>query len=113
MPIRKSVSCPVEVTLKVLGGRWKVMILHELLDGVRRFNALARALPSISHRTLVRQLRELEDDDVVARKQFPEVPPRVEYSLTPLGQSLRPVLLAMHDWGVRHAHRVRPGRPAA
>jgi DNA-binding HxlR family transcriptional regulator len=106
MAANKSVSCPVEVTLRVIGGRWKVMVLHELLEGTRRFNVLHRALPRISHRTLIRALRELEADDVVARRLYAQVPPKVEYSLTPFGQSLRPVLQAMHDWGVRHAGRV-------
>jgi DNA-binding HxlR family transcriptional regulator len=103
----------VEVTLRVIGGRWKVLVLRELLDGTRRFGVLLKALPSISHRTLIRQLRELEADDVISRKQYPEVPPRVEYALTPLGASLRPVLLSMHDWGVKHASRVKPSRASA
>lgn len=95
----KSVSCPVENTIRVVGGRWKVLVIHHLLGGTKRFNELQRLLPEISHRTLTKQLRELEAEHVVHRKQYPEVPPRVEYSLTPLGRTLEPVLMAMHEWG--------------
>jgi len=100
---RKVVGCPVEVTLKVIGGRWKVMVLHYLLPGTMRFAALHRKLEGISHRTLTKQLRELEADGVLRRYVYREVPPKVEYSLTTLGKSLEPVLLAMHAWGERFA----------
>jgi DNA-binding HxlR family transcriptional regulator len=103
---RKSISCPVETTLAVIHGRWKVLIIHHLLDGVKRFGALHRAMAGISHRTLTQQLRELERDGLVRRKVYAEVPPKVEYSLTPLGKSLHPVLLAMHDWGEAYARKV-------
>lgn len=93
-------SCPVKSTLEVIGGRWKVLVIHFLLAGPLRFGELARALGSISARTLSKQLRELEADGVVDRKDFGEIPPKVEYSLTPLGKSLEPVLLAMEAWGV-------------
>lgn len=96
---RKAVSCPVETTLRVIEGRWKVLVLHHLLDGVKRFNELNRLLVGVSPRTLAKQLRELERDGILRRKVFSEIPPRVEYSLTPLGKSLEPVLLAMGDWG--------------
>lgn len=96
---KKTISCPVETTLGIIGGRWKVLVLHELLGGVRRFNELDRNLPGISNRTLSRQLRELEADGVVHRKVYREVPPKVEYRLSKLGQSLEPILRAMHDWG--------------
>jgi len=95
-----AVSCPVESTLEVIGGRWKVLIIHFLLAGPTRFGELARSLGSISARTLSKQLRELEADGVVNRKDFGEIPPKVEYSLTPLGKTLEPVLLAMEAWGV-------------
>lgn len=103
---RKSVGCPVETTLAVIHGRWKVLVIHHLLDGVKRFGELHRALAGISHRTLTQQLRELEAHRLIRRKVYPEVPPRVEYSLTPLGESLHPVLIAMHEWGESYARKV-------
>ncbi len=102
---KKAVSCPVETTLSIIGGRWKVLVLHELLDGVHRFGELDRKLTGISNRTLTRQLRELETDGVVHRKVYREVPPRVEYRLTALGKTLEPILLAMDEWGVRYGKR--------
>lgn len=95
----KHLSCPVERTLKVIEGRWKVLVLYYLVAGTKRFNELHRLLKNISHRTLTRQLRELERDGIVHRKVYPQIPPRVEYSLTRHGESLKPVLKAMHDWG--------------
>lgn len=100
---KKAVSCPVEQTLEIIGGRWKVFVIHELLQGTRRFNELERALVGVSHRTLTQQLRELEQFGIVRREVFGEVPPKVEYSLTPLGRSMQPVLMAMHQWAVEHA----------
>lgn len=96
---QKAASCPVETTLKVIGGRWKVLIIHFLLEDTKRFGELTRCLGGISARTLSKQLRELEDDGVVNRKDFGEIPPKVEYSLTPLGKSLEQVLLSMEAWG--------------
>jgi len=103
--LNKHVHCPVECTLKVIEGRWKVLILYYLVDGTKRFNELHRLLDHISHRTLARQLRELEQDGVVHRKVFAQIPPRVDYSLTRLGESLKPVLKAMHDWGQTYRTR--------
>lgn len=102
----KSVSCPVETTLAVINGRWKVLVIHHLLEGIKRFGELHRALPGISHRTLVKQLREMETARLIRRKVYREVPPKVEYSLTPLGESLKSVLLAMHEWGETYAQKV-------
>jgi DNA-binding HxlR family transcriptional regulator len=96
---RKEVGCPVETTLGVLAGRWKVLILHYLLGETRRFNELERLLRGVSHRTLTRALRDLERDGIVRREVFAQVPPRVDYSLTKLGKSLEPILQAMHEWG--------------
>jgi len=107
---KKAVHCPVEQTLDVIGGRWKVMVIHELLQGTRRFNELHRALIGVTHRTLTKQLRELEDRGVVHREVYREVPPKVEYSLTPLGESLSPVLMAMHTWALKHADELAGGR---
>lgn len=95
----KQLNCPVESTLRVIEGRWKVLILYYLLPGTKRFNELHRLLKDVSHRTLTRQLRELERDGIVERKVHAQIPPRVDYSLTKLGESIRPVLKALHDWG--------------
>lgn len=102
---RKAVTCPVETTLTVIGGRWKVLVLHELFGGVKRFNALHRTLVGVSHRTLAQQLRELAEAGLVRRKVYLQVPPKVEYSLTPLGESLKPVLDAMHQWGLTYPRK--------
>ena len=98
--------CPAEITLRLIDHRWKLLIFHELLRGTRRFSNLQRRIPGVSHRVLATELRELERDGLVQREVFPEVPPRVEYSLTRVGKSLKPVFLAMHDWGARHAKRL-------
>src|SRR5260370_25035814 len=105
----KSVSCPVETTLAVIGGRWKVLILQHLLEGVKRFNELHGALAGITHKTLTEQLREMEAHSIIRRKVYPQIPPKVEYSLTPLGKTLQPVLTAMHNWAQRHGRAL--GRP--
>jgi DNA-binding HxlR family transcriptional regulator len=107
---KKAVSCPVEQTLEIIGGRWKVMVIHELMKGTRRFNELERALVGVSHRTLTQQLRELEQAGIVRREVFGVVPPKVEYSLTPLGRSMRPVLMAMHQWAEDHAGEIGANR---
>ncbi|GJL61517.1 winged helix-turn-helix transcriptional regulator [Candidatus Nitrospira salsa] len=95
----KNVSCPVEVTLEVIAGRWKILIIHQLLEGTKRFNQLQRELGGITHRTLTKQLREMEERGLLKRKDYREIPPRVEYSLSPVGRSLKRVLLAMQEWG--------------
>lgn len=95
-------NCPVEKTLEVIGGRWKVLILRELFQGVRRFGQLHRALHGITQKMLTQQLREMEEDSIIHREVYLQVPPKVEYSLTPLGESLKPIIDAMHQWGVRH-----------
>lgn len=105
---RKAVSCPVETTLEVIGGRWKVLVLHHLREGTLRFGEIHRRLSGISHRTLSKQLRELEAAGIVERHVYGEIPPKVEYSLTPLGRSLEPVLVAMHHWGETFATRSLP-----
>ncbi|HJP37104.1 MAG: helix-turn-helix domain-containing protein [Gammaproteobacteria bacterium] len=92
-------NCPVEATVDVIGGKWKCLIIHHLIDGTKRFNELRRLIPKITQRMLTSQLRELEADGVVSRKVYAEVPPKTEYSLTKLGKTLDPVLWAMHDWG--------------
>ena len=92
-------NCPVEATMSVIGGKWKCLIIHHLIDGTKRFNELRRLIPAITQRMLTSQLRELEADRIVNRKVYAQVPPKTEYSLTELGNSLEPVLWAMHDWG--------------
>lgn len=92
-------ACPVEVTLTMIGDKWKVLILRELLEGTRRFGALKKALGTVSQKMLTQNLRAMEENDLVRRKVYAEVPPKVEYSLTDKGRSLRPVLEAMRDWG--------------
>lgn len=95
--------CPVDVTLAVIGGKWKaVLVFHMSRGGTQRFAELRRKTPGISERVLTRQLRELEADGIVRREVFPEVPPRVEYSLTGYGHTLKPITEAMCEWGKRH-----------
>jgi len=96
------VGCPVEITLALLGNKWKVLILRELFKGTRRFGELSRGVPNISQKMLTQQLRQMEEDNLVSRKIYAEVPPRVEYSLTDIGTSLRPILDAMHKWGAKY-----------
>ena len=100
---KKAVGCAVETAIEIIGGRWKVLILQELFGGVRRFSELHRALSGVSHRTLTQQLRELEAHGIVRRKIHRQVPPKVEYSLTPLGETLRPVIAVMHDWAEEYS----------
>lgn len=101
-------GCAVEATLSVIGGVWKPVLVFHLLQGKLRFNALCRLTPSATPRMITPQLRELEADGIVKRTVFPEVPPKVEYELTQLGQSLEPVLLGMRDWG----ERLKEAQPA-
>ena len=91
--------CPIERTLGVIGGVWKVIILRELLSGTRRYGSLHRAIEGVTHKMLTQQLRELERDGVIHRKVYHQVPPKVEYSLTSVGLELAPILQAMHAWG--------------
>lgn len=94
-----AVGCPVEATLDLIDGKWKAVILYHLLSQTLRFNELKRRLSRITQRMLTRQLRELEADDLICRTVYPEVPPHVEYSLSPQGRSLEPVIRALYVWG--------------
>jgi DNA-binding HxlR family transcriptional regulator len=93
-------NCEKELTLSIISGKWKITILYYLgTEGTLRFSEIKRLFPKISHKVLTTQVRELEEDGIVHREVYPEVPPRVEYSLTELGESLMPVILMMYDWG--------------
>lgn len=96
--------CGVETTIAVVGGKWKPMILYALLSGPRRFGELTRLIPEITQRMLTLQLRELEEDGVIAREVYKQVPPKVEYSLTPLGRTIEPILSFMQQWGEHYAN---------
>ena len=96
------VDCPIEGTLDLIGGRWKGSILFVLSEKTRRFSELRRLFPRISQRMLTNQLRELEADGLVHREVYAQVPPKVEYSLTPHGTTLLPILKAMFAWGEKH-----------
>jgi len=91
--------CPVETTLQLIGSKWKVLILRDLIEGTKRFGELKKTIGNVSQKVLTQQLRMMEEDGLVHRKVFAEVPPRVEYSLTETGMSLKPVLEAMWCWG--------------
>ena len=92
-------ACPVETTLMLIGDKWKVLILRDLLPGTKRFGELKKSIGNVSQKVPTAQLRDMEEKGLVSRKVFAEVPPRVEYSLTELGQSLKPILDAMSHWG--------------
>lgn len=92
-------TCPVETTLTLISDKWKVLIIRDLLPGTKRFGELKKSIGSVSQKVLTSQLRQMEENGLLVRTVFPEVPPRVEYTLTELGQSLKPVLDAMWNWG--------------
>lgn len=92
-------ACPVETTLTLIGDKWKVLILRDLLPGTKRFGELKKSVGNISQKVLTTQLRAMEESGLLTRTVYAEVPPRVEYTLTELGQSLRPILDAMRSWG--------------
>lgn len=97
--IKELPACPVETTLMLIGDKWKVLILRDLMNGTMRFGELKKSIGSVSQKVLTAQLRDMEAKGLVNRKVYAEVPPRVEYSLTELGQSLKPILDAMWNWG--------------
>ena len=95
--------CRVDDALGILVGKWKpIILLHLLHSDKMRFNELKRNMPGITQKMLTQQLRELEEEDIIARKVYPQVPPKVEYSMTEYGTSLQPILEAMHEWGTKH-----------
>jgi len=97
--MKKSFNCPVEATISLIGGKYKSLILWHLIDKTLRFNEVRKLIPNATPKMITQQLRELEADNLVNRKVYPVVPPKVEYSLTELGQTIVPILLAMYDWG--------------
>lgn len=102
-------ACPVETTLMLIGNKWKVLIIRDLLDGPRRFGELKRSVTGVSQKVLTQQLRAMEADGLLTRTVYPEVPPHTEYALTPLGHSLRPVLESLQSWGVDYRRRRMTG----
>lgn len=91
--------CPVATTVDLIGNKWKLLIMRELLTGTKRFNQIHQAVEGISQKVLTQNLRKMEEDGIIKRKVYPVVPPKVEYSLTELGDSLRPIINSMSDWG--------------
>ena len=100
-------ACPVETTLTLISDKWKVLIIRDLLPGTKRFGELKKSIGSVSPKVLTSQLRQMEERGLLTRTVYPEVPPRVEYTLTELGHSLEPVLEAMRDWG--EAYKAKNG----
>lgn len=95
-------ACPVATTVQLIGSKWKLLILRNLLARPWRFNELRKSLEDISQKVLTDSLRSMEEDGLVTRTVYPEVPPRVEYSLSPLGESMRPIIQAMEQWGAQY-----------
>lgn len=102
-------ACPVETTLLMIGDKWVVLILRDLLGGAKRFGELQRSLNGVSQKVLTEKLRSMEDRGMVVRTVYPEVPPRVEYTLTEFGHTLSPVLGALADWGAEYKAKVAEG----
>lgn len=101
-----NLGCPVEAALEVIGGKWKGVILYHLLSETMRFNQLRRLMPEVTQRMLTKQLRELEADNLISRKVYPEVPPKVEYSMTEYGKTLAPIIHALREWGLQHLEKI-------
>ncbi|MBX8937608.1 helix-turn-helix domain-containing protein [Enterococcus gilvus] len=99
-------NCPVETTLLLISNRWKILIIRDLMDGKKRFGELKHSIGNISQKVLTANLRDMEAQNLVHRKVFPEVPPRVEYQLTEIGYSLQPVLNSLSDWGENYKSKV-------
>jgi DNA-binding HxlR family transcriptional regulator len=102
MPAKNLPACPVETTLTLISDKWKVLILRDLLPGKKRFGELKKSVGGVSQKVLTAQLRQMEESGLLTRTVYPEVPPRVEYALTGLGYSLKPVLDAMQSWGEKY-----------
>ncbi len=99
---KKILDCPVATTINLIGNKWKLLIIRDLLGGTKRFGELRKSLTGISQRVLTENLRDLEKDGLLNRKVFAEVPPRVEYSLNQTGLSLQPIIISMAEWGTKY-----------
>lgn len=99
-------SCPVELALQLVSNRWKVLIIRDLLDGTKRFSELKRSVGNITQKVLTANLRDMEQSGLLTRRAYAEVPPRVEYTLTELGQSLRPIVHALSEWGETYGSKL-------
>ncbi|MGN1181909.1 MAG: winged helix-turn-helix transcriptional regulator [Faecalibacillus sp.] len=100
-------ECPVATTVQLIGSKWKLLILRDLLTGKKRYNELKRSLPNISQKVLTASLKSMVNDGLVIRTAYPEVPPRVEYSLSELGESMRPVIQSMETWGSYYKDQIQ------
>ncbi len=105
MQNKKLPDCPVEVTLTLISNKWKILIIRDLLEGTKRFGELKKSVTNISQKVLTSNLREMEENNLLTRKVYPEVPPKVEYSLTEIGKSLSPLLDAMDEWGTGYKEK--------
>lgn len=106
-------GCPVEAAIEAIGGKWKGVILFHLQSGTKRFNELRRLVPDVTQRMLTKQLRELEADQIIFRNVYPEVPPRVEYSMTEFGETLCPILTVLQQWGTKYIDKLTSIRTEA
>ncbi|WP_114563961.1 winged helix-turn-helix transcriptional regulator [Ephemeroptericola cinctiostellae] len=106
-PSQLDTQCSMSATLEVIGGKWKGVILYHLSQGTKRFNELTRLIPNITQRMLTRQLRELEEHGIILRVIYPQIPPKVEYSLTDIGQTLRPIINTLTRWGEFYEETIR------
>ncbi len=104
MDLKELPKCPVEVTLSLIGEKWKILIIRELLNGTKRFGELKKDVSGISQKVLTTNLRSMEDDGLIVRKVYAQIPPRVEYTLSDVGYSLAPVLNAMASWGTDYQY---------
>lgn len=100
-------ECPVETTISLIGGKWKLLIMRNLLSRAWRFNELKKDLKGISQNVLTYNLRSMEKDGIIIRKIYPEIPPKVEYGLTKLGKSMKPIIKSMEKWGVEYKNKIK------
>jgi len=105
---QEATQCPITATIDVVGGKWKPVIIYVLMDGTLRFGEIHRIIPGMALKVLSRQLKELEQDGIITRKVFAEVPPRVEYALSEKGESLRDIMLLLSEWSKEHLLQAMP-----